>query len=66
MSSVTPKLDNAIDELKGVSFLIDCVYYSDDMGTHIHQKEGIDLLSVQISNILKKLETVRDELEPIR
>ena len=58
-----PKLDSAIDELKGISFLLDCVYCSDDIGSHIHSKEGIDLLSVHIQNILKKLETVRDELE---
>ncbi len=59
----TINLINAIDELKGVSFLLDCVYCSDDMGTHIHSKEGIDMLSVHVSDILKKLEIVREELE---
>jgi len=56
-------LHESIDELKGVSFLLDCVYCSDDMGTHIHSKEGVDLLSVHVSNVLKKLETVKAEME---
>lgn len=56
------KLDNAIEELKGLTFILDCMLFADEAGSHKYSKEGIDLISCNASNILKRLEEAREKM----